>query len=89
LFDVSRPDISKKETSATETACQSLDNTCKETNRIGGEEKLLDSGVHRCQSLLSQHTTFSNRASPPSESFGRAVRACHTQPSSMMEVTEC
>ncbi|KAL9357067.1 hypothetical protein Peur_050320 [Populus x canadensis] len=85
LFDVSRPDISKKETSATETACQSLDNTCKETNRIGGEEKLLDSGVHRCQSLLSQHTTFSNRASPPSESFGRAVRACHTQPSSMME----
>ncbi|KAJ6919494.1 hypothetical protein NC651_013451 [Populus alba x Populus x berolinensis] len=88
LFDVSRPDISKKETSATETACQSLDNAWKETNRIGGEEKLLDSGVHRCQSLLSQHTTFSNRASPPSESFGRAVRACHTQPLSMMEYAQ-
>ncbi|XP_011004603.1 PREDICTED: uncharacterized protein LOC105111059 isoform X1 [Populus euphratica] len=88
LFDVSRPDISKKETSANETACQSLTNTWKETNRIGGEEKLLDSGVHRCQSLLSHHTTFSNRASPPSESFGRAVRACHTQPLSMMEFSQ-
>ncbi|KAJ6304924.1 hypothetical protein OIU78_020465 [Salix suchowensis] len=85
LFDVSRPDISKKETSATETACQSLDNTWKETNSIGGEEKLINSGVHRCQSLLSEHTTFSNRASPPSESCGRAMGACHSQPLSMME----
>uniref|UniRef100_A0A6N2NEF8 DUF547 domain-containing protein n=2 Tax=Salix viminalis TaxID=40686 RepID=A0A6N2NEF8_SALVM len=85
LFDVSRPDISKKETSATETACQSLDNTWKETNSIGGEEKLINSGVHRCQSLLSEHTTFSNRASPPSESSGTAMHACHSQPLSMME----
>ncbi|KAJ6919489.1 LOW QUALITY PROTEIN: hypothetical protein NC651_013446 [Populus alba x Populus x berolinensis] len=61
LFDVSRPDISKKETSATETACQSLDNSWKETNRIGGEEKLLDSGVHR---FLYCHNTLHFQIEP-------------------------
>lgn len=88
LFDVSRPETSKKETSATQTACQSHDNTWKETNIIGGEEKLLDSGVHRCHSSLSQRSAFSNRTSPPEESLGRAVRACHSQPLSMMEYAQ-
>ncbi|XP_073266399.1 uncharacterized protein [Populus alba] len=88
LFDVSRPETSKKETSATQTACQSHENTWKETNIIGGEEKLLDSGVHRCHSSLSQRSAFSNRTSPPEESLGRAVRACHSQPLSMMEYAQ-
>jgi hypothetical protein len=35
---------------------------------------------------LSQRSAFSNRTSPPEESLGRAVRACHSQPLSMMEV---
>ncbi|XP_024461669.2 uncharacterized protein LOC7473136 isoform X1 [Populus trichocarpa] len=88
LFDVSRPETSKKETSATQTACQSRDNKWKETNVIGGEEKLLDSGVHRCHSSLSQRSAFSNRTSPPEEFLGRAVRACHSQPLSMMEYAQ-
>ncbi|CAK7339484.1 unnamed protein product [Dovyalis caffra] len=88
LFDASRPDTSKKETSATQTSYQSHDNTWKQTNGIGGEDKLLDSGVHRCHSSLSQRSAFSNRTSPPAESFGRAVRACHSQPLSMMEYAQ-
>lgn len=83
LFDVSRPETSKRETSATQTSCQSHANTWKETNSIGGEEKLLDSGVHRCHSSLSQRSALT---SPPEESLGRAVRACHSQPLSMIEV---
>ncbi|KAJ6419990.1 hypothetical protein OIU84_030002 [Salix udensis] len=85
LFDVSRPETSKRETSATQTACQSHANTWKETNGIGGEEKLLDSGVHRCHSSLSQRSALT---SPPADSLGRAVRACHSQPLSMMEYAQ-
>ncbi|KAJ6366992.1 hypothetical protein OIU77_003385 [Salix suchowensis] len=85
LFDVSRPETSKRETSATQTACQSNANTWKETNGIGGEEKLLDSGVHRCHSSLSQRSALT---SPPADSLGRAVRACHSQPLSMMEYAQ-
>lgn len=49
-----------------------------------GEEKLLDSGVHRCHSTLSQRST---RASPPGEASGKALRYCHSQPLSMSEVS--
>ncbi|KAG5241314.1 Ternary complex factor MIP1, leucine-zipper [Salix suchowensis] len=78
-------ETSKRETSATQTACQSNANTWKETNGIGGEEKLLDSGVHRCHSSLSQRSALT---SPPADSLGRAVRACHSQPLSMMEYAQ-
>ncbi|KAF2283636.1 hypothetical protein GH714_012868 [Hevea brasiliensis] len=87
-LDVSRPDtMPKRETSAVQSGCGSHDNPCKESSGIGGEEKLLDSGVHRCHSSLSQRSAFPTRTSPPEESLGRAVRACHSQPLSMMEVT--
>ncbi|XP_021661298.2 uncharacterized protein LOC110650564 isoform X2 [Hevea brasiliensis] len=85
-LDVSRPDtMPKRETSAVQSGCGSHDNPWKESSGIGGEEKLLDSGVHRCHSSLSQRSAFPTRTSPPEESLGRAVRACHSQPLSMME----
>ncbi|KAJ1419081.1 Ternary complex factor MIP1, leucine-zipper [Sesbania bispinosa] len=43
------------------------------------EEKHLDSGVFRCHSTLSQY---------PAESLTKSVRACHSQPLSMMEYVQ-
>ncbi|KAA8531783.1 hypothetical protein F0562_006500 [Nyssa sinensis] len=88
--DVHSSDIkSKRETSTVHASCQLLANPWNETNNIGGgEEKLLDSSVHRCHSSLSQRSALSTRTSPPVESLGKAVWACHSQPLSMMEYTE-
>lgn len=72
------------EVSRSEASCQSLANPWNDSSSIG-EEKLLDSGVQRCHSSLSQCTFRSNRTSPPAESLVKAVRACHSQPLSMME----
>ena len=78
-----RPDItSKRESSAVYYNSQSLANPRKEPNGIS-EEKILDSSVHRCHSSLSQRSAFLTRTSPPAESL---IRACHSQPLSMMEV---
>lgn len=74
------------EVSRSEASCQSLANPWNDSSSIG-EEKLLDSSVQRCHSSLSQCTFRSNRTSPPAESLVKAVRACHSQPLSMMEVT--
>ncbi|CAA2958145.1 uncharacterized protein LOC111400977 isoform X1 [Olea europaea var. sylvestris] len=52
------------------------------------EEKIVDSGVQLSHSSLSQRTTLSNRTSPPAEVLCKAVRACHSQPLSMMEYAE-
>lgn len=83
--DVSRPDDPPKvENSAVKSAY--CDKLWKEPSGIGAE-KLLDSGVHRCHSSLSQRSAFSSRTSPPDETLDKAVRACHSQPLSMMEVT--
>lgn len=88
IHKASRPDItSKRESSVAQTGCELLDNPWKESNGIGGEEKLLDSGVHRCHSSLSQRSVYSTRTSPPADSLSKALRACHSQPLSMMEVT--
>ncbi|KAJ9170798.1 hypothetical protein P3X46_018876 [Hevea brasiliensis] len=88
FLDVSRLEpMSKRETLAVQSGCWSHDNPWKESSGIGGEENLLDSGVHRCHSSLSQRSTFPNRATPE-ESLGRAVRACHSQPLSMMEYAQ-
>ncbi|GLT39108.1 hypothetical protein SLA2020_133150 [Shorea laevis] len=83
FLEVSRPDIaSKVENSATESG---FDVPLKESSGICREEKLIDSGVNRCHSSLSYRSTFRTRTSPPEESFGKALRACHSQPLSMME----
>lgn len=50
------------------------------------EGKHLDSGVHRCHSSLSQCSAFTTRVSPPAEALSESLRACHSQPLSMMEV---
>ncbi|KAG4121241.1 hypothetical protein ERO13_D11G194000v2 [Gossypium hirsutum] len=83
--EVSRPDNeSKVENSA--ILSDNHDNSWKEPNGIG-EEKLLDSSVHRCHSSLSQHSEFSGRTSPV-ETSAKAIRACHSQPLSMMEYAQ-
>ncbi|XP_010255002.1 PREDICTED: uncharacterized protein LOC104595798 isoform X2 [Nelumbo nucifera] len=58
----------------------------KEFNAIGDTEKLLDSGIHRSHSSLSQRTAC--RTSPPMDAVAKAIRACHSQPLSMMELAE-
>ncbi|KAK6237534.1 hypothetical protein QUC31_003003 [Theobroma cacao] len=84
--DVSRPDDPPKvENSAVKSAY--CDKLWKEPSGIGAE-KLLDSGVHRCHSSLSQRSAFSSRTSPPDETLDKAVRACHSQPLSMMEYAQ-
>lgn len=89
ILQASRHDItSMRESSAVQSGCEALDNPCKEPIAIGGEEKLLDSGVHRCHSSLSQRSAFSTRTSPPGDSLAKALRACHSQPLSMMEYAQ-
>lgn len=59
----------------------------KEQNLHQQEGKHLDSGIYRCHSSLSQcSSAFATRSSPPSEGLTESLRACHSQPLSMMEV---
>ncbi|KAE8707715.1 putative set domain protein [Hibiscus syriacus] len=82
---VSKPDdASKVENSALRSGY--LDNSCKAPCGFG-EEKLSDSGVHRCHSSLCQHSVYSSRVVPPEENLAKAIRTCHSQPLSMMENT--
>ncbi|KAL3833408.1 hypothetical protein ACJIZ3_008144 [Penstemon smallii] len=70
-----------------EAETRTLSNSRKEANGLV-EEKLLDSGVQRSHSSLSQRSAMPNRTSPPLEAFGKALRACHSQPLSMMEYAQ-
>ncbi|KAG5089540.1 hypothetical protein JHK86_002152 [Glycine max] len=51
------------------------------------EEKHLDSGVYRCHSSLSHCPAFT-RESPPADSLAKSLRACHSQPLSMLEYAQ-
>ncbi|KAE8693296.1 putative set domain protein [Hibiscus syriacus] len=83
---VSKPDdASKVENSALRSGYH--DNSCKAPCGFE-EEKLLDSGVHRCHSSLCQHSVYSSRAAPPEENLDKAIRTCHSQPLSMMEYAQ-
>nr|XP_043614911.1 uncharacterized protein LOC122586943 [Erigeron canadensis] len=53
---------------------------------VGEEDIALDSGVHRCHSSLSQHSMLSTETS--TETLGKALRACHSQPLSMTEYAQ-
>lgn len=64
---------------------QSIKNPQKDLNDLDGEDRLIESGVFRCRSFLSEHSTLSAQTSPPAEPLGRDVRACYSQPLSMME----
>ncbi|TKY70508.1 Ternary complex factor MIP1, leucine-zipper [Spatholobus suberectus] len=59
----------------------------KEYNGNLPEEKHLDSGVYRCHSSLSHCPAFT-RGSPPAESLTKSLRACHSQPLSMLEYAQ-
>lgn len=77
---------SKEEDVTVKSKCQSIEISRKDNNYgIDDEMSLLDSGVQRCHSSLSQYSALISRTSPE-ESLGKAVRACHSQPLSMMEV---
>ncbi|GMI68870.1 hypothetical protein HRI_000556300 [Hibiscus trionum] len=79
-------DASKLEKSAAQ--CGYPENSWKEPIGIVGE-KLLDSGVHRCHSTLSQRSVFPSWTSPPDKSLAdKAVRACQSQPLSMLEFAQ-
>ncbi|XVE82699.1 hypothetical protein DITRI_Ditri16bG0026800 [Diplodiscus trichospermus] len=84
--EASRPDDASK---VVNSAVQSsyCYNSWKEPSGIG-EGKLLDSGIHRCHSSLSQRAVFSSRTSPSDETLDKAIRACHSQPLSMMEYAQ-
>ncbi|KAK9012182.1 hypothetical protein V6N11_040251 [Hibiscus sabdariffa] len=78
-------DASKGENSALRSGYH--DNSCKESSGFG-EEKLLDSGVHRCLSSICQHSVYSSRAAPQEENLSKAIRTCHSQPLSMIEYAQ-
>ncbi|XP_047155280.1 uncharacterized protein LOC124826489 [Vigna umbellata] len=59
----------------------------KEYNENLIEENHLDSGVYRCHSSLSHCPAFT-RESPPADSLARSLRACHSQPLSMLEYAQ-
>ncbi|KAI3462796.1 hypothetical protein Pfo_019459 [Paulownia fortunei] len=87
-LDFSGSDITTvREKFAPEAKIQTLSDSRKEANGLS-EEKLVDSGVQRSHSSLSQHSALANISSPTADALGRAVRACHSQPLSMMEYAQ-
>ncbi|XP_027345815.1 uncharacterized protein LOC113857805 isoform X2 [Abrus precatorius] len=76
------PDTLQKENNGCE-----LETVGKEYNLHQPEGKHLDSGVYRCHSSLSS-STFTARVSPTAEVLTESLRACHSQPLSMMEYAQ-
>ncbi|CAK9185456.1 unnamed protein product [Ilex paraguariensis] len=88
-LEVSTPHITlKRGNAAVQADFRSLPIPLKQSNGAGDKEKLLDAGILRCQSSISQCSALTNRTSPPAESMGKAVRSCHSQPLSMMEFAQ-
>ncbi|CAI0554358.1 unnamed protein product [Linum tenue] len=82
---------SSKEEGSKPNVMSSRDNlTLQSQDNPSKEKLLLDSSIQRSQSSLSQCSAFPARLSPPEadSSLGRAVRACHSQPLSMMEYAQ-
>ena len=77
------PETQRKEQNRHEPEPETLG---KEYNENLIEENHLDSGVYRCHSSLSHCPAFT-RESPPADSLARSLRACHSQPLSMLEVS--
>ncbi|OVA05201.1 protein of unknown function DUF547 [Macleaya cordata] len=76
---------SKKENSAVQSSRlplpkDSLTNSERKPNSIEATEKLLDSGIDRSHSSLSQLSAFSTRTSPSKENPAKPVQSCHSQP---------
>ncbi|KAK4710399.1 hypothetical protein R3W88_004912 [Solanum pinnatisectum] len=66
---------------------QSVSNPWKETTSTT-EDRVRESVVHRSRSSLTQHSDLSKRASTTGDIPGKALRACQSQPSSMMEYAQ-
>ncbi|XP_020236663.1 uncharacterized protein LOC109816178 [Cajanus cajan] len=77
------PDTLQKEYNGYE-----LETLEKEFNAHLPEGKHLDSGVYRCHSSLSQCTAFTRVSPPEAEKLTESLRACHSQPLSMMEYAQ-
>ncbi|ESW27993.1 hypothetical protein PHAVU_003G250200 [Phaseolus vulgaris] len=102
FVEVSKPELlTKRGSSAVQSFGHELDATQKEYSvnepLTSGKEysvhqpegKHLDSGVYRCHSSLSQCTAFTTRVSPPAaDDLTESLRACHSQPLSMMEYAQ-
>ncbi|KAK6116203.1 hypothetical protein DH2020_050059 [Rehmannia glutinosa] len=86
-LDFSKSDITSAREIEPEAEPQTLSDSRKEANGPS-EDKLLDSSVQRSHSSLSQRSALPNRSSPPAEALGKALRACHSQPLSMMEYAQ-
>ncbi|XP_021896587.1 uncharacterized protein LOC110813666 isoform X1 [Carica papaya] len=63
----------------------SVSSSPKECNDSLGQQKLLDSGIHRSHSSLSQNAAHSFRMSPSSKAVAKAVDSYHSLPLSMLE----
>ncbi|KAK7406620.1 hypothetical protein VNO78_08249 [Psophocarpus tetragonolobus] len=100
FINVSIPEVlAKKECSTVQSNDYELETKRKEHNRYEPEtfgkeynenlleEKHLDSGIYRCYSSLSHYPAFT-RASPSEESLAKSLRACHSQPLSMLEYAQ-
>ncbi|XP_075478477.1 uncharacterized protein LOC142519367 isoform X2 [Primulina tabacum] len=86
-LDFSRSDItSTRAKFSPQTEIPNVSNTRMEINS-STEEKFNDSSVLRSHSSVYQYSSLENQNSPPAEAFGKALRACHSQPLSMMENT--
>ncbi|KAK7359932.1 hypothetical protein VNO77_01900 [Canavalia gladiata] len=101
LVEVSKPEVlTERGCSAVQSIDHELDTLQKENNgyepeTLGKEYnvhqpegKHLDSGVYRSHSSLSQCSAFTTRVSPPAEGLTESLRACHSQPLSMMEYAQ-
>ncbi|XP_015064263.2 uncharacterized protein LOC107009439 isoform X1 [Solanum pennellii] len=66
---------------------QSVSNPWKETTSTT-EDRVRESVVHRSRSSLTQHSDLSKRASTTGDIPGKALRACQSQPSCMMEYAQ-
>ncbi|KAL8471967.1 hypothetical protein ACS0TY_029271 [Phlomoides rotata] len=86
-LDFLSSEITSTKESKPEAEYQTLPNVRKETNGPS-EEKLLDSAVQRSHSSLSQRSALVNTTAPSAEALGKALRACHSQPLSMMEYAQ-
>ncbi|XP_075090469.1 uncharacterized protein LOC107814115 [Nicotiana tabacum] len=77
----------RRENSCAQLDCQSASNPWNETTSTT-EEKVKEPGVHRSHSSLTQHSAPSNRAPLSEEIPGKALRACQSQPFSMMQYAQ-
>ncbi|KAL2333657.1 hypothetical protein Fmac_014870 [Flemingia macrophylla] len=99
FIEVSKPEfLTKRGCSAVQSIDHEPDTLQMEYNRyelqtLGKEYnppegKHLDSGVYRSHSSLSQCTAFTRVSPPEAEALTESLRACHSQPLSMMEYAQ-